>query len=91
MIICAEIPHTPTGGSSDLKLANAGLEFVFADGITFQLFGELALHFDHQTIDVTPRLTTLKVTEPPARAAGVKVASVAELIDKLRNEAKVIS
>ncbi len=41
-------------------------------------------------VDVTPRVTTLKVTEPPARAAGVKVASVAELIDKLKNEAKVI-
>ncbi|MEK9755365.1 MAG: electron transfer flavoprotein subunit beta/FixA family protein, partial [Rhodospirillaceae bacterium] len=33
---------------------------------------------------------TLKVTEPPARAAGVKVESVAQLVDKLRNEAKVI-
>ncbi|MEE8534610.1 MAG: electron transfer flavoprotein subunit beta/FixA family protein [Kiloniellales bacterium] len=41
-------------------------------------------------VDVTPRLTTLKVVEPPARKAGVKVASVAELVDKLRNEAKVI-
>ncbi len=42
-------------------------------------------------VDVTPRVTTLKVEEPPARKAGVKVASVAELIDKLRNEAKVIA
>ena len=41
-------------------------------------------------VDVAPRLTTLKVTEPPARAAGVKVESVAQLVDKLRNEAKVI-
>ncbi len=41
-------------------------------------------------IDVAPRLTTLKLVEPPARKAGVKVASVAELVDKLRNEAKVI-
>ncbi len=42
-------------------------------------------------IDITPHLKTLKVTEPPTRQAGIKVASVTELIDKLRNEAKVIS
>ncbi|HAY48470.1 MAG TPA: electron transfer flavoprotein subunit beta, partial [Thalassospira sp.] len=41
-------------------------------------------------VDTAPRLKTLKVTEPPARQAGVKVADVAELVDKLRNEAKVI-
>ncbi len=41
-------------------------------------------------IDVAPRLTTLKVTEPPVRQAGIKVGSVAELVAKLRTEAKVI-
>jgi electron transfer flavoprotein beta subunit len=41
-------------------------------------------------VDVTPRLTVLKVEEPPKRQAGVKVGSVQELVDKLRNEAKVI-
>jgi electron transfer flavoprotein beta subunit len=41
-------------------------------------------------VDVSPRTTTLEVVEPPAREAGVKVGSVAELVDKLRNEAKVI-
>jgi electron transfer flavoprotein beta subunit len=41
-------------------------------------------------VDPAPRLTTLKVSEPPTRKAGVKVADVAALIDKLRNEAKVI-
>jgi len=41
-------------------------------------------------VDVTPRLKTLKVAEPPKRGAGVKVADVATLVDKLRNEAKVI-
>jgi electron transfer flavoprotein beta subunit len=41
-------------------------------------------------VDVTPRLTTLKVSEPPKRSAGVKVASVAELVMKLKNEAKVL-
>ena len=41
-------------------------------------------------VDITPRLATLKVTEPPVRQAGVKVASVPELVDKLRNDAKVI-
>jgi len=41
-------------------------------------------------VDVSPRLTTLKVVEPAARGAGVKVADVAQLVDKLKNEAKVI-
>ena len=41
-------------------------------------------------VDVTPRLRTLKVAEPPSRSAGVKVADVAELLSKLKNEAKVI-
>ena len=41
-------------------------------------------------VDVAPRLKTLKVTEPPARSAGIKVADVASLVDKLKNEAKVI-
>jgi electron transfer flavoprotein beta subunit len=41
-------------------------------------------------VDVTPRLTVLKVEEPPKRQAGVKVGSVQELVAKLRNEAKVI-
>jgi electron transfer flavoprotein beta subunit len=41
-------------------------------------------------VDPAPRLTQIKVSEPPTRKAGVKVADVAALIDKLRNEAKVI-
>jgi electron transfer flavoprotein beta subunit len=41
-------------------------------------------------VDVTPRLTVLKVEEPPKRQAGRKVASVEELVAVLRNEAKVI-
>jgi electron transfer flavoprotein beta subunit len=41
-------------------------------------------------VDVTPRLKTLKVTEPAKRSAGVKVADVADLVAKLKNEAKVI-
>jgi electron transfer flavoprotein beta subunit len=41
-------------------------------------------------VDVAPRLTTLKVTEPPKRAGGTRVADVKQLVDKLRNEAKVI-
>ena len=41
-------------------------------------------------VDVSPRLTTLKVVEPAKRSAGVKVADVAELVNKLKNEAKVI-
>ena len=41
-------------------------------------------------VDVAPRLKTLKVTEPAKRGAGVKVADVAALVEKLKNEAKVI-
>ncbi|MFV8835338.1 electron transfer flavoprotein subunit beta/FixA family protein [Aquisalimonas sp. APHAB1-3] len=41
-------------------------------------------------VDTTPRLKTVKVSEPPKRQGGVKVADVAELVDKLKNEAKVI-
>jgi len=41
-------------------------------------------------VDVAPRLTTLKVEEPAKRGAGVQVADVAELVAKLKNEAKVI-
>jgi electron transfer flavoprotein beta subunit len=42
-------------------------------------------------VDATPRINTLKVTPPPERAEGIKVESVEELVDKLKNEAKVIS
>ena len=41
-------------------------------------------------VDVIPRLKTLKVSEPPKRGAGIKVPDVATLVDKLKNEAKVI-
>ncbi|CAO3451100.1 Electron transfer flavoprotein, beta subunit [Azospirillum argentinense] len=41
-------------------------------------------------VDVAPRLTTLKVAEPAKRKAGVKVADVAALVDKLKNEARAI-
>jgi electron transfer flavoprotein beta subunit len=41
-------------------------------------------------VDVTPRLKTLKVSEPPKRKGGVMVPDVAALVDKLKNEAKVI-
>ncbi|NQV80661.1 MAG: electron transfer flavoprotein subunit beta/FixA family protein, partial [Alphaproteobacteria bacterium] len=45
---------------------------------------------DDYGVDVAPRLKTLRVEEPPKREAGIKVETVAELVDKLRNEAKVI-
>ncbi|MBA4265549.1 MAG: electron transporter RnfB, partial [Comamonadaceae bacterium] len=41
-------------------------------------------------VDVSPRIKTLKVSEPPKRGAGIKVPDVATLVDKLKNEAKVI-
>ncbi|MBV9835554.1 MAG: electron transfer flavoprotein subunit beta/FixA family protein [Alphaproteobacteria bacterium] len=42
------------------------------------------------SVDVAPRLKVLKVEEPPTRKAGIKVKTVAELVDKLKNEAGVI-
>ena len=48
------------------------------------------IKLDGLGVDTAPRLKILKVQEPPQREAGIKVGSVAELVDKLRNEAKVI-
>ena len=45
---------------------------------------------DELGVDVTPRVQVLEVNEPPTRKAGVRVASAAELIEKLRDEAKVL-
>ncbi len=45
---------------------------------------------DALEVDVQPRLTLIKVSEPPARQGGIKVTDVAQLLDKLKNEAKVI-
>ena len=45
---------------------------------------------DELGVDVTPRLAITRVEEPPAREAGIKVSDVVELVDKLKNEAKVI-
>jgi electron transfer flavoprotein beta subunit len=42
-------------------------------------------------VDVSPRLEVLNTTEPPKRLAGVKVATVADLVGKLKNEAGVLS
>ena len=45
---------------------------------------------DDYGIDITPRLKTLKVIEPPKRQAGIKVENISELVEKLKNEAGVI-
>lgn len=45
---------------------------------------------DDLGVDITPRLKTIRVEEPPKRSAGIKVPDVATLIDKLKNEAKVL-
>ena len=45
---------------------------------------------DALNVDIAPRLMLIKVVEPPARVAGIRVATVAELVDKLKNEARVI-
>ena len=49
-----------------------------------------SLTVDELGVDISPRLTILKVEEPDAREAGIKVADVKELVEKLKNEAKVI-
>ena len=45
---------------------------------------------DSLGVDTTPRLSTVRVAEPPGREAGIKVEDINQLIDKLKNEAKVI-
>ena len=49
-----------------------------------------SLSADELGVDTTARLKLVKVEEPAARSAGIKVGSVSELVDKLKNEAKVI-
>ena len=49
-----------------------------------------SLTVDELGVDIRPRLTIVKVEEPAAREAGIKVADVKELVEKLKNEAKVI-
>ena len=49
-----------------------------------------SLAVDELGVDISPRLTIVKVEEPAAREAGIKVADVEELVEKLKNEAKVI-
>jgi len=41
-------------------------------------------------VDIKPRIEQIKVEEPPKRKSGIKVSSIAELVQKLKNEAKVI-
>ena len=48
------------------------------------------INADDLGIDIKPRISQIKVEEPPKRKSGIKVASVAELVQKLKNEAKVI-
>jgi electron transfer flavoprotein beta subunit len=45
---------------------------------------------DAYGVDIKPRLQVVKTSEPPARKAGAKVASVAELVSKLKNEAGIL-
>ena len=45
---------------------------------------------DELGVDVTPRIQTLKVEEPPERSGGTRVADVAQLVDKLKNEARIL-
>ena len=45
---------------------------------------------DELDVDIAPRLSVVKVEEPESRSAGIKVSDVSELVDKLKNEAKVI-
>ena len=49
-----------------------------------------SLTVDDLSVDIKPRLTVVKVEEPASREAGIKVADVRELVEKLKNEAKVI-
>ena len=45
---------------------------------------------EHNNIDIEPRIEQIKVEEPPSRQKGIMVSDVAELVNKLKHEAKVI-
>ena len=60
-----------------------GVSFLYSE----QLFNDGTEDLD---VDVTPRTEVVSVVEPPAREAGVRVGSAEELVEKLKNEAKVI-
>ena len=74
------------------KIVEGGKIGLFADyDVDGASSAALIIRFFKQLgIDTTPRVQQIKVEEPPKRKAGIKVASVAELVSKLKNEAKVI-
>ena len=91
------------GLNFDQKAMNEGIRYAHARGkqvlMAINTFAQPGREADWQRavdgaadlgVDVAPRLCTLKVVEPAARSAGIKVADVAELVAKLKNEAKVL-
>ena len=84
------------GVSKVIHADDAGLAHGLAENVAAQVLA-IASGYSHILFpataggkNVAPRLKTLKVSEPPKRGAGIKVADVATLVDKLKNEAKVI-
>ena len=72
-----------------LRLHRAGFGLGLLKDHVFQALLDIVKPAD-LVVDVTPRIKTLNVSEPPKRGAGVKVPDVATLVNKLKNEAKVI-
>lgn len=85
------IPHSKhvviaeLGKEHSLQVAGKMVEGVFP-----ALSGEGELCAQELGVDITPRLETIRVEEPPKRKGGILVQSVQELVEKLRNEAKVL-
>ena len=81
--------HLPAVITSDLRLNEP--RYVTLPNIMKAKKKEIATTTPAELgVDVAPRLKTLKVQEPPKRAAGIKVPDVATLVDMLKNTAKVI-
>ena len=90
------IPFAPSLKASPCGAPSSLLHMTVVPGATVISGGAKAklaietLAPDKLGVDVAPRLKVLKVEEPPKRKSGIKVKTVAELVDKLRNEAGVI-
>lgn len=90
LLQCRSVAHRPSdirngGGLKTAGPVRAKLPFLLTQEIRTVWGRAQALG-----LDVATRLEILRVDEPPKRRGGVRVASVAELVDKLQNEAKVI-
>ena len=76
--------------NSDYRYCGVSIHFVDKNVDSGNIIIQEQINVDDLGIDIKPRINQIKIEEPPKRKSGIKVASVAELVQKLKNEAKVI-